>query len=304
MIVSGLTLSGTNAANYVLIPQAITAANITPAPLTLTANNQTGTSAALIGFTTSVLASGNTITSMTLTSEGAAGTATVVGSPYIITPSAAAGSGLTNYKITYVPGILTINPVTLIITTNFFDSLNSQIYSITQFDPLSGKGYFYTLIDTSAFAPSLSLNNDGVPINNNPVNMGERILGWWNDNSAEIQGLLDSAAAIPLVGGGIKAAEATEEGAVYVFGKFPEYVQLAEKLDAYTFNLPAKVYNAISAEERWAMNQGVLDSAIESGSIKFSNSTSKAVAGDTFSKELKYFKQRRIDINKIPVIKQ
>ena len=47
---------------------------------------------------------------MTLTSTGAAGTATVAGSPYDITASDAVGSGLDNYTISYVAGMLTVNP--------------------------------------------------------------------------------------------------------------------------------------------------------------------------------------------------
>ena len=51
------------------------------------------------------------MTSVTLTSAGAAATATVAGSPYVITPSAAAGTGLANYVITYhnAPIGLTVN---------------------------------------------------------------------------------------------------------------------------------------------------------------------------------------------------
>ncbi len=47
---------------------------------------------------------GDTVTSVTLTSAGAAASATVAGSPYSIVPSAAVGTGLGNYTITYVNG--------------------------------------------------------------------------------------------------------------------------------------------------------------------------------------------------------
>ena len=47
-------------------------------------------------------------TSVTLTSTGAPATATVAGSPYAITASAAVGTGLANYAITYVDGSLTV----------------------------------------------------------------------------------------------------------------------------------------------------------------------------------------------------
>ena len=55
---------------------------------------------------------------MTLTSAGAAATATVAGSPYAIVPSAAAGTGLGNYTISYVNGSLTVNPAALTITAD------------------------------------------------------------------------------------------------------------------------------------------------------------------------------------------
>ena len=58
------------------------------------------------------------VTRVTLTSAGAAATATVAGSPYAITPSAAVGTGLGNYTISYVAGSLTVNPATLTITAN------------------------------------------------------------------------------------------------------------------------------------------------------------------------------------------
>ncbi len=67
-------------------------------------------------FTTSGLVNGDTVTSVTLTSAGAAATATVGGSPYSIVPSAAVGSGLGNYNLKYANGTLTVNPAPLSIT--------------------------------------------------------------------------------------------------------------------------------------------------------------------------------------------
>jgi hypothetical protein len=57
-----------------------------------------------------VAANGDTVTSVTLTSAGAAATAAAAGSPYDIVPSAAVGTGLSNYTITYDIGSLTVNP--------------------------------------------------------------------------------------------------------------------------------------------------------------------------------------------------
>ena len=55
---------------------------------------------------------------MTLTSGGAAATAGVAGSPYVITASAATGAGLGNYNISYHDGHLTVHAIALDITAN------------------------------------------------------------------------------------------------------------------------------------------------------------------------------------------
>jgi hypothetical protein len=60
------------------------------------------------------LVNGNTVTSVTLTSAGAAA-ATEDGS-YAIVPSAAVGAGLSNYAITYVPGTLTVLEPAIVVT--------------------------------------------------------------------------------------------------------------------------------------------------------------------------------------------
>ena len=62
------------------------------------------------------MVNGDTVTSVSLTSAGAAASAPSTGSPYAIVASAAVGSGLSNYSITYVNGQLTVNPMALTIT--------------------------------------------------------------------------------------------------------------------------------------------------------------------------------------------
>ena len=91
--------------------------NITPAPLTITADDRTKTYGQTVTFagtefTTSGLLGSDSVTSVSLASPGAVATATVAGSPHLITPSAAIGTGLANYAISYVAGDLTINPAT------------------------------------------------------------------------------------------------------------------------------------------------------------------------------------------------
>jgi trimeric autotransporter adhesin len=96
---------------------------VNAARLLLTAGNETktyGDTFAFAGteFSTTGLVNGDTVTGVTLTSAGAAPTAGVGGSPYAIIPSAAVGSGLSNYAITYNPGTLTVDPASLTIMAN------------------------------------------------------------------------------------------------------------------------------------------------------------------------------------------
>jgi hypothetical protein len=147
--VSGLDLSGTrhtaagtytdgwtfSAAGYASQSDTITD-QIDLAPLTITANDRTKTYGQTVTFagtefTTSGLLGSDTVTSVTLTSAGAAAGATVAGSPYPITPSAAVGTGLSNYDITYVDGSLTVNLAPLTITANSTSKTYGQTVSFT-----------------------------------------------------------------------------------------------------------------------------------------------------------------------------
>src|SRR6202041_1634365 len=73
---------------------------------------------ASLGFTTSGLVNSDSVSAVTLTSAGAAATATVAGAPYAIAASNAVGSGLSNYTISYVNGALTVNPAALTVTAS------------------------------------------------------------------------------------------------------------------------------------------------------------------------------------------
>src|SRR5690606_37588418 len=106
------------------VPQTLT---VDPKALTITASDQSkiyGNAFTFSGteFTQSGLVNGNTVTSVTLSSTGAAATATV--GTYDINASAATGTGLSNYTITYAKGTLTVNPKALTITA----SDQSKIY--------------------------------------------------------------------------------------------------------------------------------------------------------------------------------
>jgi hypothetical protein len=98
--------------------------NVQKAALSITASNLSksyGHTMTFAGteFSSSGLVPGDTATSATLSSTGAASNAAVGGSPYAITITNAVGSsGLTNYNITYVNGSLTVSRAPLGITAN------------------------------------------------------------------------------------------------------------------------------------------------------------------------------------------
>jgi len=107
--------SFTGTANYNNIASTTVIETINKAALTITANNDTKAYGTLKtfssnAFTQTGLLNGDTITGVTLTSAGAAASA-AVGS-YDIVASAATGTGLSNYAITYVNGTLLVGNTT------------------------------------------------------------------------------------------------------------------------------------------------------------------------------------------------
>lgn len=123
--VTGYTISGASAGNYTLTQPSLTA-NITAAPLTITASTQSKTygttltsATGITTFTSSGLIGGQTIGSVTIT-YGTGGTGTSAVGTYTgqATPSAATGGtfSASNYNITYVAGDLVVNAASLTIT--------------------------------------------------------------------------------------------------------------------------------------------------------------------------------------------
>ncbi len=113
---------GTGLGNYTItyVDGALT---VDPKALTITADSTSKTYGDIVTFagtefTTIGLTNADTVTSVTLTSAGAAASATVSGSPYAIVASNAVGTGLGNYTITYVDGALTVDPKALTITAD------------------------------------------------------------------------------------------------------------------------------------------------------------------------------------------
>jgi hypothetical protein len=112
--------SGTGLSNYNISYNNGTLA-VGPANLTVTANNRTktyGSTATFLGteFAAVGLLNGDTVTHVSLTSSGAAATATV--GSYNIVPSNASGTGLSNYNISYNNGTLAVGPANLTVTAN------------------------------------------------------------------------------------------------------------------------------------------------------------------------------------------
>ena len=110
---------------------------VDPKNLTIEANSQTKTFGTVFTFAgTEFSASGlvfsDEVTSVTLASSGSPVGASVAGSPYPIVPSAALGSGLTNYAIAYTSGLLTVTRANQSIS---FGALSGVPYGIADFSP-------------------------------------------------------------------------------------------------------------------------------------------------------------------------
>jgi hypothetical protein len=143
---------------------------VNPAGLTITAKNESKTYGVAYTpvttnpgeFTVSGLLNSDTVTSISLSSGGYAATATVASSPYTITPSAAAGSGLGNYTINYVNGSFTVNPAGLTITAS---SVLSKTYGATYaFDTTPPSSDFSVSgLKNSDTVASISFTSAGAP---------------------------------------------------------------------------------------------------------------------------------------------
>jgi hypothetical protein len=120
--VTGISVTGADAANYSANATAATAANITPAPLTVQANDAAKTYGQTLAlspsaFTQVGLVNGETIAGVSEASAGTVATAAVAGNPYPIVPSNATGGtfAASNYSITYINGALVISPAPLVV---------------------------------------------------------------------------------------------------------------------------------------------------------------------------------------------
>ena len=149
-----------------------TGANLTiiRASLTITANNASKTYGNVLalpstGFKTSGLVSGDSVTGVTLTSAGTAANA-VVGL-YNIVPSAAVGTGLNNYTITYVNGTLTVGSASLTVTA----AAKSKVYGASD-PPLTYVATGFVNGDTSSILTGSLSRALGENVGNYSITVG------------------------------------------------------------------------------------------------------------------------------------
>ncbi|MDP4623258.1 MAG: hypothetical protein NWS85_10230, partial [Hydrogenophaga sp.] len=120
LVVSGsYSVSDGNGGNNYSVSVFTAPGTITPAPLTVTAQNVSkvyGQIPVLSGYATTALVNGETVGSVMLTSVGQVATAPVVSGPFAIVASSAKGGTFTpsNYNINYVGGLLTVMPAAVV----------------------------------------------------------------------------------------------------------------------------------------------------------------------------------------------
>jgi filamentous hemagglutinin family protein len=148
IVYNGYTIAGANVSRFELFSVAVpgsgtTTANVTPAPLTITANNATkvyGQTAVLAtsAFTSTGLVNAETVGSVTETSPGTVATASVAGSAYAITPSNATAGTFNplNYAINYVNGTLIVTPAPLTVTASNVTKVFGETPALSAFTPV------------------------------------------------------------------------------------------------------------------------------------------------------------------------
>ena len=121
--------------------------HIDPAALDITAADQSKNYGDTFTFTGTEFSTGagqlkntDSVASVTLTSAGAAATAGVAGSPYAIMASAATGTGLGNYNISYHDGHLTVHAIALDITATDQSKNYGDTFTFTGTEFSTGAG--------------------------------------------------------------------------------------------------------------------------------------------------------------------
>ncbi|MEI6726870.1 MAG: YDG domain-containing protein, partial [Actinomycetes bacterium] len=117
-------------------------------------------------FTTAGLRPGDAVTSVMLSSAGATADARVGGSPYAIVPSAASGTGLGKYAITYVDGSLTVGrkPLTIggaVAKDKFYDGTATATVDFTGADLSGVIGGDVVKLDSSGYSATFDSPSTG-----------------------------------------------------------------------------------------------------------------------------------------------
>ncbi len=165
--VSGLSITGTNSTNYTLAPPSGLAANITPATLTVTANDNS----MMVGgpfpiFTASYSGFVNGENASVLSGSPILTPAATLASPvgaYSITPTQGVLFAA-NYTFTFVNGTLTINPLAIFVTLAPNVQQNLEAGQTLPFTPTvsndSGNGGVTLTLNPPSGCGTLSANTD------------------------------------------------------------------------------------------------------------------------------------------------
>jgi len=84
-----------------------------------------------------------------------------------------------------------------------------------------------------------------------------------------------------------------------VLGTFPDYLKLADELNAKKFNIPKEIWDTMTDAERWSANQKFLDRAIANGSEIILSAPVKNIDDilGTYRKELDYLMSKDYSLN-------
>ena len=165
-------IGGTFAAtNYAITYPAGGTLVVTKLPLSITANNTNKTYGQKVTFagtefTTGAMVSGDSVTSVTLNSAGAATNANVIDAPYYpIVPTNAIGVGLGNYTIGYVNGSLSVIPAIATVVANPTNR------------PYGGTNYLSATVTGQTGGSNVIYTLATVATNTSPVGGGSGALG-------------------------------------------------------------------------------------------------------------------------------
>ncbi|WP_415182325.1 filamentous hemagglutinin N-terminal domain-containing protein [Phaeovulum sp.] len=205
--VATLPLTSSTGQSYAVVART-GRAEISPAALTLTANDATKTYGTELTFagteftlTEGTLFFEDSVDTLTLASDGAADDAPVGGSPYAITADGpVTGTGTDNYDITFVNGALTVDPAPVTLTGTVNDARKpygtALTFAGTEFTLTGGALLFDDRLDTLTLSSAGAAA--GAPIEYSPyaITAGGPVTGTGVDNYAFTFDLADGALTV------------------------------------------------------------------------------------------------------------